>query len=168
MPVKKKRVASKKTTAKKTATKKAQPNPLVETQTLQREILKSQNKLDKTYAKFLSQFKKQRDRFKVKIKQARERFSSAKTSYRKSNIRTMIKALEEKKKDLTTQLDQVSREYKKFSAQQKVIQQFEKGYEKKLKEAARKKQPKKATKTSTTKKQLKANAPAASESETAK
>lgn len=134
MPVKKKRSTEKKT----------QPNPFVETESIQREIINSQNKLDKTYTKFLKQFKKQRDRFRIKIKQAREKFASAKTSYRKTNIRTMIKALEEKKKELTHQLDQVSREYKKFTAQQKAIQHFEKVYEKK--EAQKKKQVKKTKK----------------------
>lgn len=134
MPAKKK-ISSKKSTIKKT-------NPLIQTQTLQREIINSQNKLDKTYAKFLSQFKKQLGRFKTKIKQTRGKVSSATTSYKKTNIRTMITALEEKKKELTIQLDQVSREYKKFLAQQKAIQEFEKAYEKKLKDTSSKKKKK--------------------------
>lgn len=145
MPVKKKR-APKKATPKKTITKKSQPNPLIETESLQREIIKSQDKLGKTYAKFLANFKKQRDKFRIKIKQAKEKFSLAKTSYRKANIKTMIKALEEKKKELTHQLDKVSRDYKKFSAQQKIIQKFEKEYEKNLKSVEKKKKKKPVTK----------------------
>jgi hypothetical protein len=151
MPVKKKRTTKKLSSTKSTA-KKPQTNPLIETENLQREIIKSQDKLEKTYAKFLAQFKKQRDRFRTKIKQAKEKFSNAKTSCRKSNIKTMIKALEEKKQELTLQLETVSNEYKKFLAQQKTLQKFEKDYNKKNKEKTKKKSKNTAKKIRSTKK----------------
>jgi hypothetical protein len=145
MPVKKKRTA-KKVTVKKSTAKKTILTPLAQTETLQKDIQKSQIKLEKTYAKFLIQFKKQRERFRIRIKEAREKFSLAKTSYRKTNIKNMIKALEEKKKDLTHQLKVVSDQYKKFLAQQKILHKFEHDYEKKIQQSARKRQKKRTQK----------------------